>query len=222
MDWAAQVKELITLFVAIDPIGSVAVFLFVVQGVPRALHRRVAVRAVIIAALMLLVFLVSGQILLEAIGLSFGSFKILGGAFLFLFATTMIFGMPKPASEIEEVERDRLAVVIFPLAVPSIASPGAIIAVVILAGDHADSIAEQTITAVLLLIVLLITFFLLLVASTVQRLIGNTGASFISRCMGVVLATIAVDSIMGGLESFGVLDVAPASVANTLTQVETE
>lgn len=222
MDWTALAKELITLFVVIDPVGSVPVYLFAVQGVPGKLHRRFAVRAVVIAALVLLAFLVGGQLLLEALGLRFGSFQIAGGVILFLFAMTMVFGESKPAREIEEAERDHLAGAVFPLAMPSIASPGAMLAIVILTDNHTESLVEQAITAGLLLIVLFLTLVCLLLASAVHKVIGNTGASVISRVMGIVLATIAVDSILGGLDTLGVLDVAPPPVESPLTQVETQ
>ncbi|WP_146590788.1 MarC family protein [Puniceibacterium confluentis] len=222
MDWAALAKELITLIVVIDPVGSIPVFLFAVQGVPRTLHRRFALRAVVIAALVLLAFLVGGQLLLETLGLRFGSFQIAGGVILFLFAMTMVFGESKPAREIEEAERDHLAGAVFPLAMPSIASPGAMLAIVILTDNHTESISEQAVTAGLLMIVLLMTLVLLLVASAVHKVIGNTGASVISRVMGIILATIAVDSILGGLDALGVMDIAPPPVESPLTPLETE
>lgn len=220
MDWASLIKELITLIVVIDPVGSIPVFLFAVQGVPRKLHRRFALRAVSIAALVLLAFLVGGQLLLETLGLRFGSFQIAGGVILFIFAMTMVFGDSKPAREIEEAERDHLAGAVFPLAMPSIASPGAMLAIVILTDNHTESLADQAITAGLLMIVMVLTLLLLLAASAVHKVIGNTGESVISRVMGIVLATIAVDSILGGLDTLGVLDVAPPPVESPLTQVE--
>ncbi|MFV0293315.1 MAG: MarC family protein [Paracoccus sp. (in: a-proteobacteria)] len=220
MNWAALTKDFITLIVVIDPVGSIPVFLFAVQGVPQHLHRRFVLRAVAIAALVLLAFLVAGQFLLETLGLRFGSFQVAGGIILFLFAITMIFGESKPAREIEEAERDHLAGAVFPLAMPSIASPGAMLAIVILTNNHTESIAEQAITAGLLMLVLLLTLFLLLAASIVHKIIGNTGASVISRVMGVILATIAVDSILGGLDALGVLDVAPPPVESPLSQAE--
>ena len=208
LDWAALAKELVTLLVVIDPVGTIPVFLFAVQGVPRNLHRRFALHAVAIAALVLLAFLVGGQYLLETLGLRLGSFQIAGGLILFLFAMTMIFGDSKPAREIEEAGRDHLAGAVFPLAMPSIASPGAMLAIVILTDNHTASVAEQAITAGLLLVVLALTLVLLLAASFVHRIIGNTGASVISRVMGIVLATIAVDSVIGGFDALGILDVA--------------
>ncbi len=218
MDWAALARELVTLIVVIDPVGSIPVFLFAVQGVPRALHRRFALRAVAIAALVLLAFLVGGQFLLESLGLRLGSFQIAGGIILFLFAMTMIFGESKPAREIEEAERDHLAGAVFPLAMPSIASPGAMLAIVILTDNHTESLADQAITAGLLMLVLLLTLGLLLAATYVHRVIGSTGASVISRVMGIVLATIAVDAVLGGFNALGVMDVAPPPVESPLNK----
>lgn len=216
MDLAALLKELIILVVVIDPVGTIPVFLFAVQTVPERLHRRFAFNAVAISAVVLLAFLVGGQFLLETLGLRLGSFQIAGGVILFIFAMTMIFGNSKPSREIEEAERDHLAGAVFPLAMPSIASPGAMLAIVILTDNHTESIADQAITAGLLLIVLMLTLGLLLVATYVHRVIGNTGASVISRVMGIVLATIAVDSVIGGLDALGVLDVAPPPVESLL------
>ena len=128
LDWPSIIRELITLFVVIDPVGSLPVFYFATATVPAALHWRFALRAVAVATVVLMLFLVAGQLVLEALGLRFGSFQIAGGIILFLFAMSMIFGDAKPAREIEEAERDHLAGAVFPLAMPSIASPGAMLA----------------------------------------------------------------------------------------------
>lgn len=211
INWTPLIREFVTLFVVIDPVGSLPVYLFAVQGVPRKLHRRFALRAIAIATIVLLAFLIGGQFLLETMGLRLGSFQIAGGIVLFVFAMTMIFGESKPSREIEEAERDHLAGAVFPLAIPSIASPGAMLAVVVLTNNHTESIGNQAVTAGLLVLVLLFTLGLLLAASTVFRIIGITGASVISRVMGIVLATIAVDAILGGFEALGVLDIAPTT-----------
>ena len=199
------VREFITLFVVIDPVGTIPVFLFATAAVPQRLHRSFALRAVLVSALVLGPFLVLGQIILEGIGLRLGAFQIAGGIILFLFALSMIFGETKAASEIKEAENEDLSGAVFPLAIPSIASPGAILAVVILTDNHSTGVVEQAMTAVVLLFVLAITFVLLLLASKIQKLIGQTGVSVISRVMGLILATVAVDAVLQGLEQMGVL-----------------
>ncbi|MFZ5963430.1 MarC family protein [Thalassococcus sp. BH17M4-6] len=206
LDWPMILRELITLFVVIDPVGSLPVFYFATATVPAALHWRFALRAVAVATVVLMLFLVAGQLVLEALGLRFGSFQIAGGIILFLFAMSMIFGDAKPAREIEEAERDHLAGAVFPLAMPSIASPGAMLAIVVLTDNNRNSIPDQMVTASLLLLVLLVTLVLLLLAARLKRVIGGTGANVISRVMGIVLATVAVDAVLGGLDAVGVLD----------------
>ena len=201
MIWQDLYREFITLFVVIDPIGTIPVFLYAAKNVKPALRVKFALRAIIIATCVLMAFLVLGQLLLETLGLRLGSFQVAGGIILFLFALDMIFGQSKPASEIEMAEHNDLSGAVFPLAMPSIASPGAILAVVILTDNHRNSVAEQAVTAGILLSILALTFVLLLVATRIQKRIGDTGASIISRIMGLVLATVAIDAIINGLVS---------------------
>lgn len=210
IDWLALVREFITLLVVIDPIGTVPVYLFAVASVPAHLHRQFAIRAVGIATIVLLAFLVGGQFVLETLGLRLGSFQIAGGVILFLFALSMIFGDSKPHTEIADAERDHLSGAVFPLAMPSIASPGAMLAIVILTENSSNTLAEQATTGFLLVLVLAATLGLLLAATFVHRLIGDTGASVISRVMGIILATIAVDAIVGGFDTLNIVDIAPA------------
>ncbi|PKP69431.1 MAG: MarC family transcriptional regulator [Alphaproteobacteria bacterium HGW-Alphaproteobacteria-4] len=212
LDLATVIRELIILFVVIDPIGTLPVFFFATRDVPEHLHWRFALRAVLVAGAVLFFFLIAGQLLLEGIGLRLGSFQIAGGVVLFLFAMTMVFGEAKPAREIEEAERDHMAGAVFPLAIPSIASPGAMLAVVILTDNHRNTLSDQAMTGVLLFLILLATLAILLLARPIKRLIGNTGANIVSRVMGIILATVAVDSVMSGFEALGVLELQGAGI----------
>ncbi|MCW9044150.1 MAG: MarC family protein [Pseudopelagicola sp.] len=208
MDFTSLTREFVTLLVVIDPIGTIPVYLFAVRGIPKHLHRSYAMRAVLIASVVLFAFLVGGQVLLETLGLRLGSFQVAGGIVLFIFAMMMVFGESKPEREIEQAERDHLSGAVFPLAMPSIASPGAMLALVVLTDNHTEPLADQVTTAGLLALVLLLTLVVLLVASAIHKVIGNTGANVISRVMGIILATIAVDSMLGGLDALGVLELA--------------
>ncbi|MEM0905947.1 MAG: MarC family protein [Pseudomonadota bacterium] len=205
LNWQDLFRDFITMFVVIDPIGSIPVFFFAARGVPPELHARFAIHAVAAATVILLLFLIGGQILFEALELSLGAFQVSGGIVLFMFATTMIFGDSKPTTEIQTAKKDHLSGAIYPLAIPSIASPGAMLAVVILTDNNTFSIQHQAVTAGILLIVLAITLVVLLLATFIRRVIGDSGASVISRVMGIILATVAVDSVLAGLQSYGVL-----------------
>ena len=204
-DQTQLMREFITLFVVIDPVGTLPVFYYATARVARELHWKFAVRAVLVAGIVLLLFLAFGQLLLEGLGLRFGSFQIAGGIVLFIFAMSMIFGESKPVQEIQEAARSSLSNAVFPLAIPSIASPGAMLAIVILTENDTNPISDQIVTAGLLCVVLLITLALLLLAARLKHILGDTGASAISRVMGIILATVAVDSVLGGLDAVGVL-----------------
>jgi multiple antibiotic resistance protein len=177
------------------------VFLAVTFGAATA--HKVAVRAVLIAFAVLLTFVVFGQLVLDALGLGLPSFQIAGGLVLLLFALSMIFGTSKPETEV--AEWDHHASAVYPLAMPSIASPGAMLAVVVLTDNDRFSIAHQAMTAGLMAVVLAITLVILLLAAPIHRVIGATGASIVSRVMGMILAAVAVDAILKGFVVLGVI-----------------
>ena len=128
-------------------------------------------------------------------------FSVSGGVILFLFALTMIFGDGKPETE-KHLIKDYKHVTIFPVAIPSIASPGAIMAVVLMTDNHVYTIEQQTITILLVLVVVAITSLLLLAANVVQEKVGEYGITVISKIMGLILASYAVQSILSGLKDF--------------------
>jgi len=196
MNWDTIVREFIALWVVIDPIGSIPVFIAVCAGLSAAAQRKVAIKAIVVSAAILLFFLVGGQVLLEALDIHLAAFQIAGGIVLFLFALTMIFGESKVEEETRQINPNASDLAIFPLAVPSIASPGAMLAVVMLTDNHRYSVAEQMITAATMLTVLGFTLLLFFMAAPILRVIGSSGASIVSRVMGLILASVAVDNIL--------------------------
>ena len=154
-----------------------------------------------VSALILTFFVVAGEIVLTAIEIPLAAFQIAGGIVLFLFALTMIFGDSKPEEEIQMLSKVNETAV-FPLAVPSLASPGALLAAVLLTENSRYSLLEQTITTVSMLCVLLVAMVLMLAASMVHRLIGDSGASIISRVMGLILASVAVSNVLAGIKEY--------------------
>ena len=113
----------------------------------------------------------------------------------------MIFGEGKPETE-KHLIKDYKHVTIFPVAIPSIASPGAIMAVVLMTDNHIYTIQEQAITTALVLLVVFLTTLLLLGANMVQRRVGEYGITVISKIMGLILASYAVQSVLSGLRDF--------------------
>ena len=192
--------DLITLWVVIDPIGTLPVFLAVTAGMSLTVARRTALRATVAAFGVLLFFVVAGQALLQAIDIDLDAFQIAGSVVLFLFALTMIFGEPKVKAEEKDIETSDADRSIYPLAIPSIASPGAMLAVVSLTDNSKFSIPEQIETVVEMALILLVTLGLMLMASRIIKIIGDAGAIVISRVMGLILASVAVNGIVLGIK----------------------
>ena len=195
------IVQFVVLWAVIDPIGSIPVYLSKTASLSALDRRRVASKAILVSTGILLFFLVAGQLLLEAMQIPLSAFQTAGGLVLLLFALTMIFGESKPEQEMQ-MDDDISDLAVFPIAVPSIASPGAMMAVVMLTDNHRYSLIDQALTALVMLGVLLITYLLLRSASRIQKVIGRTGASVISRVMGLILAAVAVNNLLVGLRDF--------------------
>ncbi|ANH60159.1 MarC family protein [Dokdonia donghaensis] len=189
------------IFAVIDPIGTIPVYLEATKEFDLRYKKKIAIRASVMAFMILLFFIVIGQLILEGMSVSLDAFQISGGVILFLFALTMIFGDGKPDQEKNGIT-DYKHVTIFPIAIPSIASPGAIMAVVLLTDNHLYSIQEQLITTVLVLVVIGLTCLILLGANNLQKRIGNYGITVISKIMGLILAAYAVQSILSGISHY--------------------
>ncbi|WP_407492131.1 MarC family protein [Pseudooceanicola sp. MF1-13] len=188
-------EQFVILWVVIDPIGTIPVFVAVTAGMAPNRLRRTAFQAAGVAALVLGFFLVLGQFLIDALGISLPAFQIAGGLILFAFAFTMIFGQPMNGSGAVQERGDGMPA-IFPLAVPSIASPGAMLAIVLLTDNNRFSIPEQAVTALVMLAVLGVALLLMLLAAPILKVIRLSGAAIVSRVMGMVLAAVAVDNVI--------------------------
>lgn len=192
----------ITFFAVIDPIGTVPVFIAVTDQYDQKTKRRVALLATFVSACILLFFLVVGEFILTVLSIPLPAFQISGGVVLFLFALNMIFGDSKPDEEIKLLQDSHKETAIFPLAVPSIASPGAMLAAVLLTKNSVYSIWEQVQTALVMLSVLTLVYILMLLAGFINKLVGSSGASVISRVMGLILSSIATTNILTGLTQY--------------------
>lgn len=180
-------------------------FLAVTNGLNEKEKRVTAFKAVIVSFAVLQFFIISEEPILNAIEVPLPAFQIAGGIVLFLFALTMIFGDSKPDDEIKSV-RDPSEIAIYPMAMPSIASPGAMLAVVLLTKNSEYSILEQVQSSLIMVSVLVVVLVLLLLSTKVHKLIGSAGASIISRVMGLILTAVAADNIIIGIkESFDLI-----------------
>jgi multiple antibiotic resistance protein len=197
MNWNELLFDIVTLWVTIDPIGTVPLYLAVTKDLSAAERRRAAIRATLIAGGILISFLFFGQILLGMMRIDMLSFQISGGIVLFLFALSMIFADSSANRAPADPGHD---VAVFPLAMPSIATPGALLSVVVLTENNRHSLLEQTLTAGTLVLVLAATLVLMLLGNRIIDLIGRSGANILSRVMGMILAAVAVQMVYSALK----------------------
>lgn len=190
-------RDALMLFSTIDPVGTLALFAALTPGLAAVERRRIALRATLYSCAILIGSIVLGQVVLSHMGVRLISLQVAGGIILFLFGLQMIFGgMDRASGEKPEAGHD---LAVFPLAVPAIASPGAIMAAILLTDNEVYSVGQQLATAVVLLAILAITFAMMLFADAILRVIGNSGASILIRVMGMVLAALSVELVMAAL-----------------------
>ena len=153
-------------------------------------------KAIAYSAMILLGAIVGGQLILTAMNIQLISLQVAGGVILFLFGLQMIFSHAANGTGGSEAGHD---VAVFPLAVPSIVGPEAIMAVIMLTDNHTHSVPTQAMTAAVMLAVLAITCVLMLLADPILRVIGKNGAAILERVMGMVLAALSVELVMDAL-----------------------
>lgn len=186
--------DFLILTTTIDPIGSLCFFVALTASVPAEKKPGIALKAVFIGGLILFAALLVGQLMLTYLQIKLVSFQLAGGIILFLIGLQMVFGtgdllVPPPRERGHDIA-------VFPLAIPTIAGPGSILAVIMLTDRTLHTLAEQLLTAGILLVVLLITYLLLLLARPVHKVIGDTGSTVVTKLMGILLAAMAADQCL--------------------------
>ena len=188
--------EFVTLFVILDPVATIPIFLLVTNGLDRRQSLWVAAYALGVAFLVLLFFIIGGQLLLDALRIPVPSFQLAGSLVLLLFGLKMVLGkiteeaasLPSGATLLERA--------VYPLAIPCIAGPGSMLTVVVLTDANVRTMAEQATTTGVLLLCLAGFFLLYAFASLIFRVLGRSGSEIVSRVFGLILASIAVNGLI--------------------------
>jgi multiple antibiotic resistance protein len=190
-------RDLLILWATIDPISTVVIFAGLTAKLKTKQRNQVARRAILLSLLILVGSAVLGQFILVGMGISLVSFQLAGGIVLFIFALQMIFG--SLSTEVSGKPEGDIAV--FPLAIPSIATPGAILAVIVLTDNHLHSIPVQIGTVLITGLVLGVTLFLMMQANRILGFIGRPGAELIVRVMGMILAALSVELVLDAIRA---------------------
>jgi multiple antibiotic resistance protein len=196
-------NSFVTLLVVVDPLGLAPIFAALTQGYSEKRKREAAIQGTMLGTAILLLFAFAGDVLLGALGIGLAAFRIAGGILLFVLALDMIFASPSGlrSRSIREQEEDQYGqdITVFPLAIPLIGGPGAITTVLLYTSG--TDLAGIAVFVVVLLMVMLLTLAALLLATRIMRLFGETGSNVLTRVLGVLLAALAVQFVLDGIES---------------------
>jgi multiple antibiotic resistance protein len=184
----------IVLLIVTDPLGNVPIVLSLLRDVPKERRLWIITRECAIATVMLLLFMMGGDALLKAMRLSQVALEIAGGVILFLIALGMAFPSMGVSFAGEQVEGEPLLV---PLAIPLLAGPSALATVVLLASRQPDRAWSWTAAIVLAMVVV---WVVLASAQTLSRRLGHAGLVALERFMGLLLAAMAVEMLISGLQ----------------------
>ncbi len=203
------IHAFVTLFVTIGPVDIASLFIALSAKADEPVRRWMAVRGVAIGAGVLVGFALGGAPLLKVLGISLPAFRLAGGILLLLLAIEMVFARHSGLSGLtftEDQEAHRKHdVSVFPLAIPLIAGPGAITSILLLMGQVSGNLHGQLLVFGMLFLVLLLTLLSLLAAGRIVKLFGVTGVNVVTRVLGIVLAALAAQYILDGVQDSGVL-----------------
>ena len=192
------IQQFVTLWVVIDPIGTVPVFVAVTAGIQSSNRLKVALHAALVAAGVLMFFLVAGQFLIDALGISLPAFQIAGGIILFIFALGMVLGSGDHGHEADEAG-DPTSIATYPLALPVMASPMGIVALTLASSRFNDDNSTLALIGVLLLIVMLINWLVLVGSSRILNYVRPELIGVAERVLGILLAALAAQVILTGM-----------------------
>lgn len=192
----------VVFLVVVEPVGVIPIFVALTPNATEAERRRMARKAVLIAAGILFVFSLVGGPFLNMMGISIDSFRIFGGVLLFLIALDMVFARSSGArtsSSEEEEGRHRSDISVFPLAFPLIAGPGALATILLSFGPATHDPILFVGLLCCVAVGLLLALLTLYMASPIMRVMGVTGANVLNRLFGVVLGALSVQYVIDGV-----------------------
>jgi len=198
-----MVYDFVTLLVVLDPVGMLAIFLATTTELNPVERRKAATLGILYAFGILLFFIVAGELLLIQMGIPLRAFQIAGGILLFLYGIEMSLGTNAPGVGFENLTGAGIhAIAVYPIAIPAIAGPGAMLTVVLLTDNRVFGFWDQALTTVVLAAVLVIFLLVLFAANPIMRSIGIGGANVLRRVMGILLSAIATKMVLSAVQDW--------------------
>ena len=196
------ISAFVTLLVVIDPIGMAPIFIGLTSGLEETIRRKVAAQASIIAFCVLAGSALIGERLLGWLGISLAAFRIAGGLLLFAIAFEMVF-QRRTERKTDQAGQPGTAIAAFPLAIPLMAGPGAITAMVLLAGRTNHNPVLLAAVIAIMGVMMLSSWLVFRGATQLERLLGRQGEAILGRLLGVLLAALAVQYVADGVKALG-------------------
>jgi multiple antibiotic resistance protein len=194
----------VTILVTIDPPGLAPLFLALTRGMNRDERTQVSVRASIIGFSVMALFAIAGAAILGVFGITLPAFRLAGGLLLFYIAFEMVFERRQDRKEKSAdvaITRDLIRdIAAFPLAIPLIAGPGAISATVLLSASF-QGVGAKSVLVAIIFMCLVLTYLVFVLAERIDRFLGHTGRSILTRLLGVILAALAVQFVADGIKA---------------------
>ncbi|MDR3201179.1 MAG: MarC family protein [Spirochaetales bacterium] len=193
-----------TIFVVVDPIGLVPLYIGLTAHIPPARKKRIITEAVLISFVVLALFIVLGKWILAVLGIQTGAFFIAGGVMLFIISLEMLFGRPthSKVSSQETLQEDDGGIAVFPLAIPMLAGPGAITAIILFTGSS-DHLNVTVMLFIALIITLAAVWIILRASDFVLKALGRIGVSVVERIVGILLAGLSIQFVYDGIVKLG-------------------
>jgi multiple antibiotic resistance protein len=200
-------ENTILLFVAVDPIALVPIFASLTQGLNKGDIKKIYIQATIVSFFVLSLFYIFGTAILDLMGISMSSFKIIGGLFLVAIAFQMVLEQRQTrrqnTAEVALDDESIQSLAIFPLAIPLIAGPGAMTTALLIAENNARNTTEILINFIPILIIIILVAFAMWLSASLSKKVGPTIIIVVQKIFGILLGALAIEFVVAGIiESF--------------------
>ena len=200
-------ENTILLFVAVDPIALVPIFASLTQGLNKNDIKKIYLQATIVSFFILSLFYLFGTAILDVMGISMSSFKIIGGLFLVTIAFQMVLEQRQTrrqnTAEVALDDESIQSLAIFPLAIPLIAGPGAMTTALLIAESNANDLTEILINFTPILIIIILVAFAMWLSASLSKKVGPTIIIVVQKIFGILLGALAIEFVVAGIiESF--------------------